>query len=808
MTVQRYRDGENDALDREGDEHETELEVEELHEPVPGRRTNLDLKARARGAATPGRLNRVSDEIARMARSIGLDAPPAVVVNDVPGAHGARGVAREGAVHLDPSVDPDADEGRYVIAHEVVHVAQSRLGGASDKHRGAAEAEARDLGRALVAGAGARAPRIALDGGRAAADTGGGELVDLHEDVMIASHDIVGTWNLKLVLTHVPESDLEAAEEYARDATEGAKEAIRAVPAELVLSRSFRIRLKYRPGRKPEKIQEDARAKAAKAIKQKDPKALEKEKQTAAAAAAAREEVPTEEARDGTQAEREMAVQAVVDNLRQIRNRGAKVAMTFWVQRTAATLLGVHRAADGQAEQVSPNVKALAADLRRNWTAALMGPTGREVVFTFELGAHGWEQIKLETKDRDEAPPEAHTVAVNHTGYTESARNTTSRAVEDIIRSALEATDATFRGEWSVVLDDDRVVEVKYGTQARTTPTDGKPDGDPPHGVQARRVIEAAILPFTRGLGERTVKLVFDVAHKAPAKETTWILRESGVVRPATPGDEASDIVAEYRATHEQIIKQWREGVKDAAIMAASMGVEHVAANLIGGAIFKVAGHLLGAAAPRLLKLLKGNKKPTKEYLETLFARLSGDEKDEAARILLKLHKGEKLTKADEKVLTQIYKSLDDKIGKALTDNEKKALRAQAFNKRYPAARASATQAFEQAKRAGRDWQVHHRVGLEYAHLYPDMDINAVDNLIGLDDVVHSRISALWTTFRAKFPANKVTTKQIDQMAEIIDDEFAQWYHKVPNTKTLADELKVAEGAARSKMEYVFEVAP
>lgn len=125
-------------------------------------------------------------------------------------------------------------------------------------------------------------------------------------------------------------------------------------------------------------------------------------------------------------------------------------------------------------------------------------------------------------------------------------------------------------------------------------------------------------------------------------------------------------------------------------------------------------------------------------------------------------------------------------------------LRGQAFNKRYPAARATSHAAFEAAKRP---WQVHHRVGLEYAHLYPDVDINSVDNLVGLDGVVHSRVSALWTSFRAKFPANSVTTKQIDEMAGIIDKKFGQFYHKAgaPN----ASDLSKAEDAARNLLEAI-----
>jgi hypothetical protein len=74
---------------------------------------------------------------------------------------GAPALASEGAVYLDPArFDPDSRAGRYLVAHELVHVAQSRLGGSASVDD--AEAEADAAARNYVGGGTLDRPRVPL----------------------------------------------------------------------------------------------------------------------------------------------------------------------------------------------------------------------------------------------------------------------------------------------------------------------------------------------------------------------------------------------------------------------------------------------------------------------------------------------------------------------------------------------------------------------------------------------------------------------------------------------------------------------
>ncbi len=105
---------------------------------------------------------------APIAAQLGVDA--AIRVDDAAAAHGARGLAKAGVVHLVPTLAPEHADARHILAHELVHVAQSRLpvaGSLAD-----AEREADELAAALVRGSLPHRPRIGLAAGVAAADTG------------------------------------------------------------------------------------------------------------------------------------------------------------------------------------------------------------------------------------------------------------------------------------------------------------------------------------------------------------------------------------------------------------------------------------------------------------------------------------------------------------------------------------------------------------------------------------------------------------------------------------------------------------
>lgn len=113
-----------------------------------------------------------STEAAPMAAGLGLGAVGVrsdAIARGITEATGASGVALDGVVHLHPErLQPGTSEGRGVLAHELIHLAQARLGAEDDRE--AAEDEAADLAPMLVSGSSVR-PRLAIDLGSPAADT-------------------------------------------------------------------------------------------------------------------------------------------------------------------------------------------------------------------------------------------------------------------------------------------------------------------------------------------------------------------------------------------------------------------------------------------------------------------------------------------------------------------------------------------------------------------------------------------------------------------------------------------------------------
>jgi len=77
--------------------------------------------------------------------------------------------------------------------------------------------------------------------------------------------------------------------------------------------------------------------------------------------------------------------------------------------------------------------------------------------------------------------------------------------------------------------------------------------------------------------------------------------------------------------------------------------------------------------------------------------------------------------------------------------------------------------AFPKGKILGQ--QVHHRIPIEWAHLFPDADPNRLSNLVGLDEAVHEQVSSMWTGFRMRFRAlnREPSAKEILEAAQEID---------------------------------------
>jgi hypothetical protein len=95
---------------------------------------------------------------------------------------------------------------------------------------------------------------------------------------------------------------------------------------------------------------------------------------------------------------------------------------------------------------------------------------------------------------------------------------------------------------------------------------------------------------------------------------------------------------------------------------------------------------------------------------------------------------------------------LERQLGRALTKNEKDALREIA---RERWAQANGVSAKEMGT------QVHHEDPLEYAHLKPDADPNRLSNLLGLRPPGHAVANRAWDLFRRSLGGAQPTPAQV-----------------------------------------------
>jgi hypothetical protein len=68
--------------------------------------------------------------------------------------------------------------------------------------------------------------------------------------------------------------------------------------------------------------------------------------------------------------------------------------------------------------------------------------------------------------------------------------------------------------------------------------------------------------------------------------------------------------------------------------------------------------------------------------------------------------------------------------------------------------------------------QIHHRIPLEYGHLFPNGNPNRVANLVGMEAADHSAVSTVWTQFRTSLAGATPTQAQVMQVAQMVDGQF------------------------------------
>ncbi len=135
----------------------------------------------------------------------------------------------------------------------------------------------------------------------------------------------------------------------------------------------------------------------------------------------------------------------------------------------------------------------------------------------------------------------------------------------------------------------------------------------------------------------------------------------------------------------------------------------------------------------------------------------------------------ESLSAAERNELTELLGRMEQSLTVKLDRDAKRALRAKAQDDFYDVFHPELHKLLRDAD--GNRYDVHHLIPLEYAHLFPELDINAAANLKALGKPAHEGINKMWNAFRMK-AGDRVSPEQVRQMAVITQRHFGRWFNK------------------------------
>ncbi|QRK10716.1 hypothetical protein JQX13_11945 [Archangium violaceum] len=490
-----------------------------------------------------------------------------------------------------------------------------------------------------------------------------------------------------------------------------------------------------------------------------------------------RNEEADEEAR---QAETAAALSGMRGVLGQVEEAGVELTFRFWAQNGALTLLSWKRATGetGLAEKVDAFVPGFEKHL-----PTYVGTRTGEVVLTLRRERRGWALRSFTTAEGSK-PLEARTLPVRGTGVTADTL-AQARAVASQLSRGLrvpEGSRATLLAD--VSLDDDRLLSA---TTVRYESRGGSPVRVPSPNLVEQ--ITRALLPFTHGIGPRTVRLSLEAEHHETERHARWRVREAGTLRPdprAPP-----NLVAGHYALYERILREWREETKDAFIQAGISSTEFLATWFVSSLAVRGGLALFEAVAPRLAPILARGGSEAVAWFRSFLARVRPAEREQFHRLWTKAQT-QGLSAAEKeqfrKLMARFEKLLDTKLDRDMS----KDLRRMAQTDFYEKLHTDLAKILLDER--GKYYPVHHRIPLEYAHLFERLNINARENLWGVHDLVHTKINKVWASFRRA--KSKATSKDVRKVATLVDRHFGRWLNQRYEAGRSASELARAEADA------------
>ncbi|HEX5746855.1 MAG TPA: hypothetical protein VFZ09_11480 [Archangium sp.] len=449
---------------------------------------------------------------------------------------------------------------------------------------------------------------------------------------------------------------------------------------------------------------------------------------------------------------------------------GTVLEFTFWVERGAFTLLSQHRSAAGgekgqpaKAESFTRELRGLLAVLAETRTGAL--------VFTLHRERSRW-RVDSAAASREE-PPEARKHPARRMETTAGPLLAVQAMTKQVVRLLQVPAGASARMTVELTLEDDRLTGWKSGPYQA-----GSGGGVRPADGWTAQSLTLAVLPFTRGLGPRTVRVELSGTHEGASATSHWWVERAETLRPAPPDEAVEDVLREYRRLHAEIFHRYREEMVDSVKLAGAFTLEQVALCAIGGLVGKGLHVAFEALAPTVMRVVTRGGTAGMRWLRTQLVRAGRKDQELLRRLFVRVETEgfDSLSTAERKELTELLRRMEQSLTVKLKDKPKDALRAKAQQDFYGIFHPELAAVLKGSR--GERYDIHHLIPLEYAHLFPELDINAAANLKALGKPVHEGINKLWNLFRMEV-GDRASPEQVRQMTAITRRHFESWFNKV-----------------------------
>ncbi|OJT16763.1 hypothetical protein BO221_49065 [Archangium sp. Cb G35] len=234
----------------------------------------------------------------------------------------------------------------------------------------------------------------------------------------------------------------------------------------------------------------------------------------------------------------------------------------------------------------------------------------------------------------------------------------------------------------------------------------------------------------------------------------------------------------EYRQLHADIFHSYREEMVDSVKLAGAFTLEQVALCVIGGLVGKGLHLAFEAMAPTVMRVVARGGAAGMRWFRTQLVRAGRKDQELLRRLFAKVETEgfDSLSAAERNELTVLLRRMEQSLTVKLKDKPKDALRAKAQQDFYGLFHPELAAVLKGSR--GERYDIHHLIPLEYAHLFPELDINAAANLKALGKPVHEGINKLWNLFRMEV-GDRASPEQVRQMTSITRRHFESWFNKV-----------------------------